>query len=421
VKLEQGMRRNKAILAFATAALLVGCGGSSDKDPVTDPTEPQFDGGLFETGADVSTAAAFQGSADALWADTGELTDFLGAFDQTIFQNEVSTLGLGGRTEGLLKTALLTAGSDGNRSVTRGARRAQSMSTLSSVSPSAEGPVRESSVINCVGGGQFTEVFWLEQEAGDTSYVETGGFTWTFSNCAVKMNADDFVLNGSWEETYKYDEQGAPVNGLGAGRWSDTFETEIALRGSLNGSADVMVLDGSLSGEEVADYEGSETEYAEDGTFTLNVARIEARLAQQPGAPVYIGQVKASLVEEFAYRETPEGWDETGRAQVTGKVASSAMEGALSIRTDKAVRYTDSSADSLGDSCPDQGIVVVSGRDGNQVEVRFGEDTGITGKVVQVVTGGDNIAYENCADADYLGPVLFGPFSGALLDGSGGQ
>ena len=173
----------------------------------------------------------------------------------------------------------------------------------------------------------------------------------------------------------------------------------------------------------MADYEGSETEYSEDGTFTLNVARIEARLAQQPGAPVYIGQVAASLVEEFAYRETPQGWDETGRAQVTGKVASSAMEGALSIRTDKAVHYADSSSsNSVGESCPDQGIVVASGRDGTQIDVRFGEDTSITGVVVQVVTTeGDYINYLNCADADYLGPVLFGPFSGALLVGSGGQ
>jgi hypothetical protein len=133
-----------------------------------------------------------------------------------------------------------------------------------------------------------------------------------------------------------------------------------------------MVLDGSLSGEEVADYEGSETGYSEDGTFTLNVARIEARLAQQPGAaPVYIGQIGASLVEEFEYRETAGGWDETGRAQVSGKVASRGMQGALSIRTDKVVRYTASSSDSLGESCPDQGIVVASGRDNNQVEVRF--------------------------------------------------
>jgi hypothetical protein len=76
----------------------------------------------------------------------------------------------------------------------------------------------------------------------------------------------------------------------------------------------------------------------------------------------------------------------------------------------------------VGESCPDQGIVAVSGRDGNQIEVRFGEDTAITGVVAQVVTsGGDYINYLNCADADYLGPVLFGPFSGALLDQSGGQ
>jgi hypothetical protein len=423
------MRRNKAILAFATAALLVGCGGGGGGDtghendpPQQDPgisTEPQFDDGLFEVGADVSTAAAFEGSADALFADTGELASFLGAVDEAIFSNQISILGLGQRTEELLSTAFFTTG-DGDRRATRQARRGQSVGT-SSVSPLAEGPESGSYVVECPEGGQFTEEFVLEQDGDETFYVETGGFTWTFTNCAIKIDADDFVLNGSWEETYKYEDRGTPESGAGTGRWNDTFDTEIALRASLNGSPNVMVLDGSLSGEEVADYEGSETEYSEDGTFTLNVARIEARLAKQPGTPVYIGQVKASLIEEFTYREASGAWEETGRTEVSGRVASRGMQGALSIRTDKVVSYTDSS-DSLGESCPDQGIVVASGRDGNQIDVRFGEDTGITGVVVQVVTtGGDYINYLNCADADYLGPVLFGPFSGALLDGSGGQ
>jgi hypothetical protein len=69
--------------------------------------------------------------------------------------------------------------------------------------------------------------------------LKPAAFTWTFTNCAIKIGADDFVLNGSWGETYKYDEQGAPVNGSGTGRWSDTFDTEIALRGSLGGSPDM--------------------------------------------------------------------------------------------------------------------------------------------------------------------------------------
>ena len=407
---EQLTRLNKAILVAAVGALLVGCGGSSSNDRAPDTTtQPQFDDGLFAQEVDVSTAAAFADTAEALFLDTGAFAGFFGELDEAIFQ--VGTLGLGGRTETLLSVATAASGDDGSRRAQREARGNPSLRAFASVSPSSGESGKESYTDDCDAGGTFTEDFWFEATEGDTSLKDVGGFTWTFANCAGTVAGDRFVLNGTWTETYAYDDRWTPENGSGSGRWSDTFETEIDLRGSRNGTPDVLVLDGAVTGEETGDYEWVGAEYSEKGVFELNVQRMEARLAKQAGNPLYIGQLEGSLVEEFEYHATSEqDWSESGATRVSGRIATSGMNGAATIKTPKVVRYADSSAMN-GSACPDSGIVTISGRDNNQVEIRFGEDTGIPGVVVQAVgSGGAYSNYLNCNDVDYLAPLFFGPF-----------
>ena len=408
---EQLTRLNKAILVAAVGALLVGCGGSSSNDRAPDTTtQPQFDDGLFAQEVDVSTAAAFADTAEALVLDTGAFAGFLGELDEAIFQ--VGTLGMGGRTETLLSVATAASGDDGSRRAQREARGNPSLRAFASVSPSSGESGKESYTDDCDAGGTFTEDFWFEATEGDTSLKDVGGFTWTFANCAGTVAGDRFVLNGTWTETYAYDDRWTAANGSGSGRWSDTFETEIDLRGSRNGTPDVLVLDGAVSGQETGDYQFG-AQYSEEGVFALNVQRMEARLAKQAGGAMYIGQLGGSLVEEFEYRATSEqDWNESGATRVSGRIATSGMGGAATIKTEKPVRFTDSSLSS-GDACPDEGIVVVSGRGGNTVEVRFGDDTGTAEDAVQVVTRGSvPKSYPSCTDEglDYLAPLFFGPF-----------
>lgn len=404
-------------MAAAATTLLLGCGGGSGGAPTPDPdtsAQPQFDDGLFESGIDVSSVAAFEGAADELALDATGLAVFLEELDQSIFQ--VGTLGIGGRAETLLSIATATSGDDGSRRAQREARRAPSLSTFSSIAPSAGGTESGEFTIECPGGGEFTEKFSFTETIGETSLLDEGGFTWTFDNCTTEIDGDAFVLSGTWSESYEYEDQWTVANGSGSGSWSDTFLTEINLRGSRNGAPNVLVIDGAVSGEETGDYEWSSTGYAEEGVFALNVNRLEARLTQRSGDSIYIGQLDGALIEEFDYRETETEWIESGRTRVSGRIASTGMKGAATISTEKVVRFTDSSL-ANGDACPDEGIVVVSGAGGNTVEIRFGKDTGTTGVAVQVVTAGSDFeSYFSCNDVEYLGPLLFGPFIFAYDD-----
>ena len=429
MKREQVTGLSKAILAVAVAAVVVGCGGSSgDRQP--DPANQlSFDGGLSAQGADVSSLAATERTTGALVDDGNVFAEFIARVNQDIAsvntpdvsENEIIILGAAERSHRLLDLAFFSSQYDGDRSARLKGHRSQTLVALSS----QELPEGEwTSTLKCPEGGEL--VSKIERAMDDSGAISVMNETLlqTFESCTVLVdNNERLVLDGTWKT--ETEERGAVEtldNGSVEGQWTDTFTTRIDLRGSRSGMEDVLVLDGALSGEESGDWSETGDGVQGRGTFLLNVGRMEARLAPSSGNPFYVGQLDGSLIEEFTFSgPSSERLTEEGEARISGKLVSSGMQGALSIRTEKTVRYA-GTLDELAEACPAAGIVVVSGAGGDEVQIRFGEppagDTGGTGNVVEIVAPGDPPRlYASCAEADYLGPIFYGPFSQYADDG----
>ena len=418
MKFEEVATGNKAILAAAVAALLVGCGGSSGNGDPETANQLTFDDGLSAQGADVSTVAALEGSAEALVEDGNVIAEFIANLNEEIGSvnrpdlggGEIATFGLAERSHRPLDLAVLSPQTHRDRSARIGTPRNQPLGTLSS----QELPEGEwTSTLRCPEGGQLRSDLARKIDVEGDTRILSETLLQTFETCTVGVaNGEQLVLDGTWKTQFEeQDSSETLADDSVKGEWTDTFATTIDLRGSRSGIDDALVLDGALSGEESGDWSESGDAVNGSGMLIVNVERMEARLETHAGTPVYVGQLEGSLIEEFTFSGSSfETLNETGETQISGKLVSSGMAGALSIRTEKTVRY-EGSAEDLQQACPSEGVVVLSGARGDAVEVAFGVDTGNTGQEVSVEVAGDFKLYPTCAEADYLGPVFFGPFS----------
>lgn len=417
MKFEEVATGNKAILAAAVAALLVGCGGSSGNGDPETANQLTFDDGLSAQGADVSTVAALEGSAEALVEDGNAIAEFIANLNEEIGSvnrpdlggGEIATFGLAERSHGPLDLAVFSPQTHRDRRTRLAARGDQTVVTLSA----QELPEGESTnTLRCPEGGHLRSDLAREIDVEGDTRILSETLLQTFEGCTVALGNELLELNGTWKtEIEERDTVETLDNDSAKGEWTDTFATTIDLRGSRSGTDDALVMDGALTGEESGDWSESGDAVNGSGMLIVNVERMEARLETHAGTPVYVGQLEGSLIEEFTFSgSSSETLNETGETQISGKLVSSGMAGALSIRTEKSVRY-EGSAEDLQQACPSEGVVVLSGARGDAVEVAFGVDTGNTGQEVSVEVAGDFKLYPTCAEADYLGPVFFGPFS----------
>ncbi len=418
VEIERILKINRALIPIAVAALVVGCGGSSsssgddDGDPIEPINEPSVDTlGVFENATDVSSVDAVEGTAQAQVEDSSEFGDFLDELNTLLFPDassvEVATLGTASTTKNILGGSNpLVAGQQLRRS------SRNQLQPLTAVTPSAEDSGSGSVTEDCPVDGTFTEDFFYLQDSGDTSYDEEGSFTITLEDCALDFGGQTLVLNGTWSENYTYEDRWTSDNGTDTGTWTGEFGTKIDLRGTIDGAEDALVLAGTVSGTEVADWESSGSEYSEEGTVNIEFPQMEALLAPDPAQPLYIGQLDTSFEEDFTY-STPDDfatWTESGAITLSSRSASSGMGGFIAVRTDKPIEYQESSSDGAEGACPDTGVVLISGASGSAAEIRFGEDTG-TGAAVQLVTAAGSKDYATCAEAGSLESVALGPLS----------
>lgn len=427
VEIERMIKVSRALIPIALAALIVGCGGSSSNgddngDDVATVNDPSFDTlGLFDDGADVSSVAAVEGTVEAQAEDTNEFGDFLDQLNTLLFpDSEVATLGMASTTKSILGGPNpLAAGQERRRS------SRNTLQPLASVTPSAEDSGSGSVTEFCPGeggtftegDGTFTEDFFFLQDTGDTSYDEEGSFTITLNDCIIQFGSQTLVLNGTWTENYTYEDRWTSDNGTDTGTWTGEFATKIDLSGTVDGEENGLVLNGSVTGTEVADYESSGLAYSEEGTVKVEFPQLEAVLALVPGQPLYIGQLDTSFEEDFEYSTTDDfaTWTESGAITLSSRSASSRMDGFIAVRTQKAIEYQESSSDGAEGACPDTGIVLISGAPGTDAEVRFGQDTG-TGAAVQLVTAAGSKDYATCAEAASLESVVLGPLSAVAYD-----
>ncbi|TVP78550.1 MAG: hypothetical protein EA346_11235 [Thioalkalivibrio sp.] len=380
---------------------------------------------MFERDADVSTIAAFEGTKDAQRDDAEEFSQFLDSLFLDPLQpasGEIAAMSLGTQSNRLLTLSSTSVTEDGSRRTAREARRGSPDTVFVAVAPAAVESDSGTYTERCVAGGEFSVDFVTEEELKDGFFREEGTFTWSFNDCATNANGKAVVLNGSWIASYDYEDSWTVSQaGVETGKWTEAATNEVDLRGTIDGIEDAMVLVGSIETSEAADYVWSDPEYSEKGTLTIKVPSLEARLLAEPGRTVYLGQLDTSVTEDFDYQEISLGgdsfsWTEDSTILVAGRVASSGMDGSLRSSTQKAIKSSDSSA-ATGEFCPSEGIVVISGAEGFDAEIRFGADTGTTGVAAQVVTVGDFASYVNCNEVDDLELLILGPLS-AIMGGA---
>ena len=392
--------------------------GNGGERPVT----AQFDTkNLFQTAANLNDAAAVEAALAALdesWEDAG-----LEVFEAI---DGVLTGSVGIKVMSLASVAATETRNGQDRQQQREERRQRVAGSDSQILAVMETSVMPAGSVACYqdqGTFKITETIAVDEDFGETEGSSSESLSLDrsveFVNCAVPVDSEILTLNGAMSITldwaYAWDET--------SDQWQESERFMASLKGTLNGRENAFVMDGSaqLEFEEACTWTASGESCR--GTEEVLFPRLEMRWEPVAGVVNYLGRLNLRLDDVFE-----DEWDQMSDTwidefSISGQFAASGLNGNLTFRTPKAVRTVETFTYDGGDFefeftpvCAQSGIIQFGA-----AELRFGEDTGVSGSAFQIVTGSGESRNWPCGDPeieevlDRFEPILIEPVVEYLL------
>ncbi len=440
------------MLALGGLATGCGSGSSSSSTPIGDngngngepPVVALLDAdGLFEIAANMNDLDGVEATLAGAPEDAAANEAVLAAIDD-VLSNLGSLVPVG-----LASMSVMETRDRQTRQQHREQRRSRAQNsdslTLAFMEPQVpEGPVacfQDQGTVEVVEAIEFNEEYGEEEESG--SWGITLARSVEFVNCAVPMYLDSapngnngmemttmivppniLMLSGSMSVSFEeFSEWQESENGL-LETWEMSVDFATDLAGDLDEREGAFALSGnaSLALEDVCTWSPDETGSCV-GTEVLDFPRMETLWEPIAGERNYFGKLNLQLNERFEdeWSEGRDYWSD--EFSISGRVAASAMGGSLDLNTVKPVfteeeyLWTPRETVVLGlepaameytPVCPQSGILELGA-----AELRFGEDTGVSGVAVQFVTASGESENWACGDSEI---DEIGDFFGAILD-----
>ncbi len=221
------------------------------------------------------------------------------------------------------------------------------------------------------------------------------------------------ILNGFTQRDIQWDSLYHDEATKSTGSDVQTMTFVAQLRGEFEGRENAFVFDGEASMTMENEYynEHGIPDYWGENQHRIEVPRFEVHWAPTPEDVRYLGRIDLEFNHAHSYEHT--GGVETfeWRSDWNGRAASHTLNGFFEVSTPKTVtseviHFFEPYLAPAGRwvvPCPHSGILQI-----NDAELRFGEDTGVSGSDTQIVSGsGESRNHVGCDVYDHaLDPLL---------------